>query len=142
MAVSVVGGNAWIAYKQTVTAGANLAGKTLITVAGAAPASAAAGVFGVIEGDVASGDYATVVVAPSIVEVIATGTVTAGSMVEGLQGTVYANISGTKTTTTSTGGYSLTTPTVSRASISMGNSPCAIVPRLRILFFPLPSRKS
>ena len=103
MAVSVVGGNAWIAYKQTVTAGANLAGKTLITVAGAAPASAAAGVFGVIEGDVASGDYATVVVAPSIVEVIATGTVTAGSMVEGLQGTVYANISGTKTTTTSTG---------------------------------------
>lgn len=103
MAVAMTSGDVWVAHIMPVTTTANLAGKSLITIAGAAPSSAAAGVLGVIAKDTKSGDVANVKIAPSIVEVIATGTVTAGAMVEALQGTVYANIDGTSTSTTSAG---------------------------------------
>lgn len=103
MAIENVGGDVFVTHVVPLATAANLAGKSLITVAGAAPSSAARGVFGVIDKDTPSGDYADVKVAGSIVEVIATGTVTKGAEVEGLQGTVYANINGTSTSTTSTG---------------------------------------
>lgn len=103
MAVAYAGGDKLVLNKEYITAAANLADKSLITAAGAAPANAAQGVYGVIEKDVASGDYATVKTSPGIVEVLATGTVTKGYEVEALQATVYANISGTSTSTTSAG---------------------------------------
>ena len=103
MAVAMASGDVFVAHVLPVTAGANLAGKSLITVGGAAVTTAAAACFGVIAKDTKSGDVANVKIAPSIVEVIATGTVTAGAMVEALQGTVYANIDGTSTSTTSCG---------------------------------------
>jgi hypothetical protein len=103
MAVAMTSGDVFIAHIMPVTTTANLAGKSLITVGGAAASNASAGVFGVIAKDTKSGDVADVKVAHSIVEVIATGTVTAGAMVEVLQGTVYANIDGTSTSTTSAG---------------------------------------
>src|SRR3990167_9022804 len=95
-----VGGDLWVPATVPVTTTANLAGKSLITAAGAAVANAANGVFGVIESDTKSGDYATVKLPPGIVEVIATGTVTKGGKVEALlSASVYANIDGTSTAT-------------------------------------------
>lgn len=102
MSVKTVGGDKLVLNVETVTAGANLAGLTLVTVAGAAVSSAAGDVFGVLANDVKSGDSVSVKT-HGFLEVIATGTVTAGGKVEVLQGTVYANIDGTKTTTTSAG---------------------------------------
>lgn len=103
MAVVMAAGDVMVTHVLQVTTTANLAGKSLITSAGAAVASAARGVFGVISKDTPSGDYADVKIVGSIVEVIATGTVTAGAEVEVLTGTVYANINGTSTSTTSAG---------------------------------------
>lgn len=103
MAIANVGGDLFVTATVSLATAANLAGKSLITVAGAAPSSAARAVFGVISKDTPSGDYADVKLPGSIVEVIATGTVTAGAEVEALQGTVYANINGTSTSTTSAG---------------------------------------
>ena len=103
MALTNTSGDVWVPHTQIITAGANLADKTLITQAGAAVVSAALGTYGVIRGDVASGDYATVKIAPCIVEVLCTGTVTQGILVEALTGAVYANIAGTSTSTTSSG---------------------------------------
>ena len=97
-----VGGDKSVLNKEYVTSTANLADKTLCTVAGASVVSAAAGVYGVVEKDTVSGDLATVKTS-GILEVIASGTVTAGSMVEGLTGSIYANISGTSTSITYTG---------------------------------------
>lgn len=102
MAVNFVGGDKFVQDKMYITTSANLADKTLITFAGAAPANAAVA-WGVIEKDTKSGDAATVKYGNSIVEVLATGTVTAGNEVEALQGTVYANIDGVSTSTTSAG---------------------------------------
>lgn len=98
-----VGGDIWCPAKLYVTAAANLAGKSLVDAAGAAIANAANSVFGVLESDTKSGDYGTVKLPPGMVEVLATGTVTKGGKVEVLQATVYANIDGTSTTTTSAG---------------------------------------
>jgi hypothetical protein len=103
MAIENVGGDLFVTATVPLATAANLAGKSLITVAGAAPASAARAVFGVISKDTPSGDYADVKLPGSIVEVLATGTVTKGAQVEALQGTVYANINGTSTSTTSAG---------------------------------------
>ncbi len=103
MAVQNTGGDVWVAHTVQVTTSANLADKSLITAAGAAVANAANGVFGVISKDVKSGDYATVKIPPSIVEVLAMGTVAVGDQVEVLQASVYANIDGTSTSTTSAG---------------------------------------
>jgi len=98
-----VGGDVWVVHTLPITTTANLAGKSFITAAGAAVANAANSVFGVIAADTPSGDIANVKIAPSIVEVIATGTVTKGGKVEVLQATVAANINGTSTNTTSAG---------------------------------------
>lgn len=93
----------WVVHTLSITTTANLAGKSLITAAGAAVANAANSVFGVISQDTKSGDAATVKLPPSIVEVLATGTVTKGGKVEVLQATVVADIDGTATNTTSAG---------------------------------------
>jgi len=103
MAIANVGGDLFVTATVPLATTADLAGKSLITYAGAAVASAARGVFGVIAKDTPSGDYADIKLPGSIVEVIATGTVTKGAQVEVLQGTVYANINGTSTSTTSAG---------------------------------------
>ena len=103
MAIENVGGDLFVTATVPLATAANLAGKSLITYAGAAVSSAARGVFGVISKDTPSGDYADIKLPGSIVEVIATGTVTKGAQVEVLQGTVYANINGTSTSTTSAG---------------------------------------
>lgn len=96
-----VGGDRWVPYKLSVTTAANLAGKSLVTAAGAAVADAANSVFGVLESDTPSGEEASV--KWGAVEVIATGTVTKGSKVEVLQAAVYANINGVSVSTTSAG---------------------------------------
>lgn len=96
-----VGGDKWIKNKENVTAAANLAAKTFVTVAGAVPASAAGVFYGVVEADTPNGQIA--VVKTGIIEVVATGTVTKGGKVELLQGTVYGNISGTSTAITAAG---------------------------------------
>lgn len=94
----------WVCAKLPLTAAANLAGKSLVDASGAAIANAANSVFGVNEADTKSGDTMSVKLPPSIVEVIATGTVTKGSKVEALlSASVYANIDGTSTATSSTG---------------------------------------
>lgn len=98
-----VGGDVWVPMTELVTTSANLAALTLITAAGAAPANAANGVYGVIKNDTKSADAATVKVIPNITEVVATGTVTKGGYVEALQASIYANIDGTSTATTSAG---------------------------------------
>lgn len=103
MAIENTGGDMFVIGTLPLATAANLAGKSLITVAGAAPANAARAVFGVISRDTPSGDLADVKLPGSIVEVIATGAVTKGAQVEVLQGTVYANINGTSTSTTSAG---------------------------------------
>jgi hypothetical protein len=93
----------WVCAKLPLAAAANLAGKSLVTAAGAAVTSAANSVFGVNEADTKSGDTMSVKLPPSIVEVIATGTVTKGGKVEALTATVVAQIDGTETNTTSAG---------------------------------------
>ena len=99
-----VGGDLFVPATVPLTAAANLAGKSLVTAAGAAVANAANSVFGVTESDTKSGDYMTVKLPPGIVEVLATGTVTKGGKVEALlSAAVYANIDGTSTATSSTG---------------------------------------
>ncbi len=98
-----VAGDIFVMHVKSVTVSANLAGKSLITAAGAAVANAANSVFGVIAVDTPNGDSADVKIGASIVEVLATGTVTAGGKVEVLQATVVANINGTATNTTSAG---------------------------------------
>lgn len=103
MSLEMTGGDIWVVHTKKVTAAANLAGKTLITAAGAAVGSAANACYGVTATDVKNADYVAVKLAPSIVEVLATGTVTEGAYVEALQATVYANIDGTSTSTTITG---------------------------------------
>jgi hypothetical protein len=83
-----VGGNKWVVDFKQITAGANLVGKTLINADGTVPSNAAKCTGGVVQTDVASGDYATVAIGTgSQVEVIATGTVTAGNFVEILTST-------------------------------------------------------
>lgn len=93
----------WVPYTLPITTTANLAGKSLVTAAGAAVANAANSVFGVLESDTKSGDEGTLKCPPGAVEVIATGTVTKGGKVEVLQATVVANIDGASTNTTSAG---------------------------------------
>ena len=102
MAVNFAGGDLVVQAKKLITTSADLADKTLITFAGAAPGNAAVA-FGVIEKDTPSGYDAVVKYGSSIVEVLATGTVTAGGEVEALQATVVADINGTSTNTTSAG---------------------------------------
>lgn len=103
MSVKFVGGDKLVLNKEYVTAGANLADKTLVKADGTVPASAAGAVYGVVEKDTANGDFATVKTSPGIVEVFATGTVTKGAMVEVLQGAIYANIGGVSTSITGAG---------------------------------------
>jgi len=93
---TTVGGDRLVLNKEYITAGANLADKTLVLVGGTVPSSGAALVFGVVEKDTASGDEATVKTL-GILEVIALGTVTKGAHVEVVTGTVYGNINGTST---------------------------------------------
>lgn len=102
MAIAYVGGDKLVLNKEYVTAGANLADKTLVKADGTVPSSAAGAVYGVVEKDTASGDLATVKTS-GIIEVFATGAVTKGAMVEVLQGSIYANISGTSTSITGAG---------------------------------------
>jgi hypothetical protein len=97
-----VGGDKLVLNKEYVTAAANLADKSLVTVGGAVPANGTV-CFGVVEKDTKTGDLATVKTAPGIVEVIAAGTVTKGSQVEALQGTIAANIDGVSTSITYAG---------------------------------------
>ncbi len=103
----------WVPRKKNVTSTANLCAKSLVTFAGAVPANAANSVLGVVEQDTKSGEVATVKVPPSVVEVIATGTVTAGAYVEVLTASIYGNIDGTSTAITAAGvqdqadGYSI-----------------------------------
>lgn len=102
MAVNRVGGDKLVLDKQQITAGADLADKTLVLVAGTLPANAAGVVYGVVEKDTPNGEYATVKTY-GILEVIATGAVTAGAFVEVLQGSIYANINGVSTSITGAG---------------------------------------
>ena len=104
MAIAFVGGDKLVLNKEYVTAAANLADKSLVLVGGTVPSSAAGLSYGVVEKDTASGDLATVKNGTgSILEVLCTGTVTAGSKVEVLTASVYANISGTSTSITAAG---------------------------------------
>ena len=80
-----VGGDQFVYDKLQVTAAANLVDKTLVCANGAVPANVANTAWGVCERDTASGDYATL--KKGVVEVIATGTVTAGNYVEVLLST-------------------------------------------------------
>ena len=80
-----VGGDQFIYDRMQVTAAANLVDKTLVCANGAVPANVANTAWGVVERDTASGDYATL--KKGVVEVIATGTVTAGNYVEVLLST-------------------------------------------------------
>ena len=85
---NAVGGNRFVVDKRLITAAANLADKTFVNANGAVPANAAKCTGGVVQGDTANADYATVCVGTgSILEVRATGTVTAGNFVEVLLGT-------------------------------------------------------
>lgn len=86
-----------------VTVGANIAAKTFVNIDGTLPASAAACTGGIAASDTPSGQVADVKLPPGIYAVVATGTVTKGLLVQILQGTVYGNISGTKTAITAAG---------------------------------------
>jgi hypothetical protein len=86
-----------------VTVGVNIAAKTFVNLDGTLPNSAAVCTGGIALVDTASGDVADVNVPIGAFAVVATGTVTAGLMVELLQGSVYGNISGTKTAITAAG---------------------------------------
>ena len=108
-----VGGDKWVPFTKLVTATANLAGRSLVTFAGAVPANAANSVLGVVKSATKSGDVATVKTPPGVVEVIATGTVTLGAYVEVLTASIYDDIDGTSTAITAAGvqdqadGYSI-----------------------------------
>lgn len=102
MAVLRVGGDKLVLNKMYLTAGENLADKTLVCWTGSAPASTAGAVMGVVEKDTANGDLATVKT-DGILEVFCAGTVTAGALVEALDMTIYANINGTSTSLTNAG---------------------------------------
>jgi hypothetical protein len=83
-----VGGNKNVVNTKQVTAAANLVGWTFVNANGAVPANAAKCTGGVVQTDVASGDYGTIVYGQgSIVKVLATGTVTEGAFVEVLLST-------------------------------------------------------
>ena len=104
MAITYCGGDKLVHNREIITAGANLAGKTLVTAAGTVPSSAAGGSFAVTPNDVASGDtFSGKNGIGSIIEVLATGTVTAGTQVEVLTTTINANINGTSTSVTAAG---------------------------------------
>ena len=77
-----VGGDKWIKDKEQVAAAANLVDKTLVNADGSVTANATKCTGGVVERDTAINDIATY--KTGIVEVIATGTVTAGNFVEAL----------------------------------------------------------
>jgi hypothetical protein len=98
-----VGGDKNVVNKEYITATANLADKSICTVAGACGVSGAVA-YGVVEKDTVSGDLATVKNgAGSLLEVKASGTVTKGTEVEILTGTTYANIAGVSTSITYAG---------------------------------------
>jgi hypothetical protein len=105
MAIAFAGGDKRVLSVMQVTAGQNLCAKTLVCWTGSAPASAAGNIQGVVLADTASGDLADVKCGVgSILEVLATGTVTAGQQVEALVNSTYANISGTSTAVTTAAG--------------------------------------
>jgi hypothetical protein len=105
MAIYSVGGDKLVLNVDKVTAGQNLCGKTLVCWTGSAPAAAAGSIMGVVAKDTVSGQEATVKNGiGSILEVIATGTVTAGQLVEAYVYTIYANINGTSTAVTTAAG--------------------------------------
>jgi hypothetical protein len=80
-----VGGDKNVVSKGYVTAAANLVDKTFVCANGAVPANGANTAFAVVERDTANGDLATV--KRGEIEVIATGTVTAGAYVQILTST-------------------------------------------------------
>ena len=80
-----VGGDKWIKDKEQITAAANLVDKTFVNANGAVPSSAAKCTGGVLERDTANADFG--IIKTGIVEVIATGAVTAGNFVEILTST-------------------------------------------------------
>ena len=83
-----VGGDRVIVNRMQVTAGANLVDKTFVNIDGTVPANAAKCTGGVVQGDTTNADIATVKHGVgSQLEVIATGTVTAGNFVEVLLST-------------------------------------------------------
>ena len=83
-----VGGNKHVVTTKLVTAAANLVGWTFVNANGAVPANAAKCTGGVVQTDVASGDYGTIVTGVgSIVKVLATGTCTEGAFAEVLLST-------------------------------------------------------
>ena len=102
MAVVSVGGDKFVLNTENLTAGEDLAGKTLVCWTGSAPASANGLVMGVVDKDTPSGDLATVKT-DGLVEVWATGAVTKGALVEALDGTIIANIDGVSTSLTNAG---------------------------------------
>lgn len=78
-----VGGNKNVVDTRNVTAAANLVGWTFVNANGAVPANVEKCTGGVVQTDVASGDYGTIAYGTgSILKVLATGTVTAGNFVE------------------------------------------------------------
>ncbi len=77
----------FISAKFRVTAGANLAKNSLVDLDGTVPSDAAVCTGGKVMNDCASGDYVEIALPPSIVVVIATGTVTAGAYQEALSST-------------------------------------------------------
>ncbi len=87
----------WVAAKYRVTAGANLAKNSLVNIGGTVPANNAVCTGGKVMNDCASGDYVEVALPPSIVAVIAAGTVTAGAYQEVLQATGVTKDSATCT---------------------------------------------
>jgi hypothetical protein len=96
---SVVGDLLDLGARVDVTVSVNIAAKTFVNIDGSLPASAAACTGGIANADTASGDKASVKLAPGIYAVRATDTVTKGLQVEIYQDTttVYGNINGTKT---------------------------------------------
>ena len=90
-------------WPGNITAGVNFAALTFINADGTLPGSAAECTGGIVAVDTASGDSADVKIAPGIYRVKATGTVTAGLLVELLQGTIYGNIAGVYTAITASG---------------------------------------
>jgi hypothetical protein len=105
MAIAFVGGDKVVVNKEYVTAAQNLCDKSLVCITGSAPAAAAGGTWGVVEKDTKSGNLATVKNGiGSILEVLATSTVTAGSRVEAYVVSTYANIDGTSTAVTTCAG--------------------------------------
>jgi hypothetical protein len=105
MAIAFVGGDKLVLNKDYVTAGQNLCDKSVVCYTGSAPAAAAGSIMGVVEKDTKSGDIATVKNGiGSILEVIATGTVTAGLYVEAYVVSTVAVIDGTSTAVTTCAG--------------------------------------